>query len=294
MASTREMQNRMRTVESIGQLTRALQAVSASQVKTYKEISENTLPYTTLAWQVLTDLYHEAEFYKQHRAFKSPDPTQPIDVGFISADRGLAGSFPINVIRETIKLEKEATAPVRYITIGKKGRDMLKRRNKTIVADFSGFSTATSFHDIRSLSNMIMDDFTDEKTGQVFMIFTEYESISHFRPITRQLLPFIDRYQSSMTEKLMAGVHKGRCIYEGDPDVIMRSLMTRYLRMELFHGIASSKASEHTSRMLAMNQASENSEELLASLHIEYNKVRQESITNDILDIMGGSIAHNE
>lgn len=294
MASNREMQNRIRTVESIGQLTRALQAVSASQVRVVKVLSENTLPYTTLSWQVLTDLYHEQEFYNQIRAFQLPDVSKDVLIVFISADRGLAGSYPVNIFREVNNLERKIQTKTKYITIGKKGRDMLQRRRKNIIADFSELSTATSFHDLKTVSEIVIDEFYQEKVGQVYLVYTEYESISRFIPTTKRLLPFVDPFLGQMDEKEAKHIRKGGCIFEGDPQVILKSLITRFIRMELFHAVTSSKASEHTMRMLAMNQATENSEELLQSLQLKYNKIRQENITKDILDIMGGSEVHSD
>ncbi|HNY93657.1 MAG TPA: ATP synthase F1 subunit gamma [Flexilinea sp.] len=294
MASNREMQNRIRTVESIGQLTRALQAVSASQVRVVRVLSENTLPYTTLSWQVLTDLYHEQEFYNQIRAFQLPDVSKDVLIVFISADRGLAGSYPVNIFREVNHLERKIQTKTKYITIGKKGRDMLQRRRKNIIADFSELSTATSFHDLKTVSEIVIDEFNQERVGQVYLVYTEYESISRFTPTTKRLLPFVDPFLGQLDEKEEKHIRKGGCIFEGDPQVILKSLITRFIRMELFHAVTSSKASEHTMRMLAMNQATENSEELLQSLQLKYNKIRQENITKDILDIMGGSEVHSD
>lgn len=292
MQSPREMQKRIQTIENIGQLTRALQAVSASQVRTSRMLSDNTRAYIVLAWQILADLYHESEFYHKMKIFDSPDLSKPALVVFISADRGLAGSFPINIFKTVSELDKKLNVPVLYMTIGKKGRDMLQRRKKKIIADFSELSTVSSFHDLKAMASIVLEDFEKGLIGQVFIVYTEYESMSKFTPTIRKLLPFSDAVDSE--EETSAPYHHGGAIYEGDPDVIMHSLLTRFVRMELFHAITSSKASEHTSRMLAMNQATDNSEEILASLNLEFNKVRQLRITNDILDIIGGSSADSQ
>lgn len=292
MQSPREMQKRIQTIENIGQLTRALQAVSASQVRTSRVLTDNTRSYILLAWQILADLYHEHEFYHKVRIFDSPDLSKPALIVFISADRGLAGSFPTNIFKTVIELDRKLNVPVQYITIGKKGRDMLQRRRKKIIADFSELSTVSSFHDLKAMSAIILEDFEKGSIGQAFIVYTEYESMSKFTPTVKQLLPFSD--SDNGEEEPCTPFHRGGCIYEGDPDVIMHSLLTRFVRMELFHAITSSKASEHTSRMLAMNQATENSEEILASLNLEFNKIRQLRITNDILDIIGGSSADSQ
>jgi F-type H+-transporting ATPase subunit gamma len=292
MQSPREMQKRIQTIENIGQLTRALQAVSASQVRTSRVLADNTRAYIVLAWQILADLYHEREFYHKMKIFDSPDLSKPSLIVFISADRGLAGSFPTNIFKTVIDLDRKLNVPVQYITIGKKGRDMLQRRRKKIIADFSELSTVSSFHDLKAMAAIVLEDFEKGLFGQAYIVYTEYESMSKFTPTVKQLLPFSDSVNGE--QEISTPFHRGGCIYEGDPDVIMHSLLTRFIRMELFHAITSSKASEHTSRMLAMNQATENSEEILASLNLEFNKIRQLRITNDILDIIGGSSADSQ
>lgn len=208
---------------------------------------------------------------------------------FVSADRGLAGSFPTNIYRAVVELERKLGSQLEFITVGKKGRDMLQRRRKKIVADFSGLSTATSFHELKALSTILIEEFEKDHVGQVYLIYTEYESMSKFTPMIHRLLPFLEESSAEGGASYSTVRHRGSCIYEGDPDVIMHSLLTRFIRMELFHAITSSKVSEHTSRMLAMNKATENADEIIAQLNLEYNKIRQQLITNDLLDIIGGS-----
>ncbi len=287
MPSIRDMQDRMKSIESIGQLTRALQTVSASQVRKMTQYAENSRHYSELAWQVLNDLYHEDEFYNKTELFLQPDTIESAVVVFISADRGLAGSFPMNVYREAYRLEKRLKVPVEYITIGKKGADMLARRRKKIVADFSDLSATVDFHELRILSNIILEEYNRPGLISVYLVYTEFENIARCTPVTRLLVPFFEKYQDFV--KTSPYARGTGCIYEGDPDVIMNSMVKRVIRMMLFHALTSSKASEHAARMLAMNKASENSDEILGQLQLDFNKVRQQMITNDLLDIIGGS-----
>lgn len=293
MPSIREMHGHIKSIESIGQLTRALQAVSASQVRQATQIADNSLPYSDLAWQVLIDLYHEDEFYQRARAFLEPKEINSALIVFISADRGLAGSFPMNVFREAYNLEKRLNVPVKYITVGKKGREMLMRCKKNIIADFSDLSSATSFHDLKALSRIIVDEFNNENFEWVYLVYTEYTNIAHFGPKTKLLVPLFQSYREFMETTQQQYKRKTGCIFEGDPQLIMNSMVSRIIRMVLFHAVISSKASEHTARMLAMNKATENSEEILADLLLQYNKMRQQTITNDILDIVSGSEGQN-
>lgn len=293
MPSIREMQGHIKSIESIGQLTRALQAVSASQVQQATQLAENSRPYTELAWQVLIDLYHEDEFYNQARAFLEPREIKSALIVFISADRGLAGGFPMNVYREAYDLEKRLKVPVKYITVGKKGAEMLARRRKKIIADFSDLSSSTSFHELRALANIVVDEFNSQNFDWVYLVYTEFTNIAHCTPVTKLLVPLFQGYRDFLETREKKYARSTGCIYEGDPQVIMNSMITRIIRMVLFHAVISSKASEHAARMLAMNKASENSEEILAQLQLDYNKVRQQTITNDILDIISGSEGQN-
>lgn len=289
MPSIRDMQDRIKSIESIGQLTRALQTVSTSQIRKATQYAENSRFYSELAWKVLIDLYHEDEFYKKASIFLEPKEVESVLIVFISADRGLAGSFPMNVYREAYQLEKRLNAPVKYITIGKKGADMLARRRKKIIADFSDLSDSHNFHELRALAEIILHEFNSRNFNWVYLVYTEFTNIAHYAPVTKLLVPLFESYQDFLKTSQQQYVRGTGCVYEGDPEVIMNSMVNRVIRMVLFHAVVSSKASEHAARMFAMNKATENADEILAQLQLDFNKVRQQTITNDIMDIVGGS-----
>lgn len=292
MSSIREMLARIQTVENIGQLTRALQAISASQVRRSKELAEDSRPYIQYAGQIMRDMINEPEYKFDFAPFQPLDRTRDALIVLISSDRGLAGSYTSNVFRELNKLEQTIHVPKKYISVGKKGREMLLRRKKKIVADFSEVSTATNFHQLKTLSEIILGDFEEKQYGQVHLVYTEYWNMVRLVPTARRLLP-IDINSIKALPDLNPPSYRGGCLYEGDPITIINSLLSRYIRMLLFHAVTASKTSEHTARMLAMNTATENTQNIIADLQLEYNKIRQQTITNSILDIMGGTVDTN-
>ncbi len=295
MASVREMRSHIKTIENIGQMTRALQAVSASCVKQGVMLAQESRPYSDLAWKVMLDLFHCTNSDpKSFPMFADHEKLDGVIIVFISADRGLAGSFTVNVFHKVLELEKELKGTsVKYITVGRRGRDMLLRRNKEVLADFSDMETdKIKSEEIGSLTKVIIDEFKKGTIDRVYMVYTEYENVSHYFPEVKLLLPMSQAYKEYIQEHPVQEDNAIKeYIYEGDPVELIESLIPRIISRIVYHAILSSKASENTARMIAMSHASENAEELNKKLKLEYNKVRQQMITSDILDIIGGSQA---
>lgn len=292
MASLTSIKERIDSVESIGQLTRALQAVSSSQVRQYRRLAEETNPYIGLIWRVIADVYQEKEFNEAFPAFREPDPVLPVLIVFVSADRGLAGGYPGNVFQELQRLEERIPQAKKYISVGKKGREMLLKRKRELIADFSDISGVQRFREVGTLSEMISRRFQAREYGQVYLVYTAYESIGQLTPRSIRLLPLTDmlKEREDRTEKIESKL-RGGCVFDGDPQEFVFSLMRRCIRMTIFNAFVSSKASEHTARMLAMNQATENTKKLTDELILTMNNARQQAITNSILDIVTGSNA---
>ena len=169
---------------------------------------------------------------------------------------------------------------------------MLLKRKRTLAADFSDLSGSQRFDDVETLAEMISRQFQAREVGQVYLVYTMYESIGQLTPRSIRLLPLIDmlKEHEDRTETADAKLHGG-CIFDGDPQEFVFSLMRRCIRMTIFNAFVSSKAAEHTARMLAMNQATENTKKLTDELILTMNNARQQAITNSILDIVTGSSA---
>lgn len=298
MPSTREMREHIESIENIGQMTRALQAVSASRVRQAVRMAEESRRYSETSYDVMVDMFLSHGAKTIAGAYYKREEVKSALVIFISADRGLAGSFPLNIFREVVDLEKELKGvPVHYVTVGKKGREMLLRRRKSIVADFSNMR-AESIRDtyVRALRNIVLREYFSHTADRVYLVYTMYHSVSHYNPTTLQLLP-LDRVCEDWIKdhpRDRAASERRYYIYDEDPKQQLDALVRRVIGRLIYHSVLSSRASEHSARMLAMSNATENAEDLASDLYLEYNKMRQQSITNDLLDVSAGAEAQEQ
>lgn len=293
MASAREMRLRIRSIKNIAQVTRALEAVSASKVRKAVEQVENTRPYANKAWQVLQHIAMQPG-----RDVLHPLLTERVDVKntlivLISSDRGLAGAYNTNIIRFNAKEFQGYAHPLQYITVGKKGRDLLMRSGGNVMAEFSDLPAAPSFGDVSAIGRLAVDKFLQGEFDEVYLVYTDYVSMAKQEPVVKKLLPLevgeegaglVQEYgQSSKTSAAY--------IYEPAADEILDEIIPSFTALQVYQAILESLASEHAARMVAMRNATDNANELVGALQLEYNKVRQQTITGDILDIAGGAEA---
>jgi F-type H+-transporting ATPase subunit gamma len=296
MASAREMRMRIRSVENISQVTRALEAVSASRVRKAEARVMQTRPYADKAWQVLRHLARQPA-----REFVHPLMTPRSDVTralvvMISSDRGLAGAYNTNVLRYTLETFENSGVEIGYIPIGRKGRDMLYRRRKDIVAEFSDLPTEPTFADVSAIGRLTINEYLSGNFDRVYLVFTDFINLLRQEPHHKQLLPL------SFEELPLGGnrveVSKARpegpeptYIYEPSQQELIDSIVPRLTELQVYQAITESLASEHAARMVAMRNATDNAADLAGALRLEYNKARQQAITSDMLDIAGGAEA---
>lgn len=293
MASAREFRLRIRSVKNIAQVTRALQAVSASKVRKAMQAVLATRPYATKAWQVLTHIAGQPGRANLHPLLMPREENHNSLVVLVSGDRGLAGSYNTNIVRFTLQNFDKRTEPVRYITIGRKGRDMLIRRRKTIMAEFSRLPAAPSFVDVSAIGRLAVNEFLAERADRVYLVYTSYVNMVKQIPTIKQLLPLeLDGGESrvvrfSPAERSASAAY----IYEPGEQEILDNIVPRFTELQVYQAILESLASEHAARMVAMKNATDSAAELASALQLEYNKARQQSITNEMLDIAGGAEA---
>jgi len=292
MASAREMRTRIRSVKNISQVTRALEAVSASKVRKAVAAVTATRPYATKAWQVLTHIAGQPGHEKLHPLLiKQPEIRQMLVV-VISGDRGLAGAYNTNIIRYTAQQFDRSEVPVRYIAVGRKGRDMLIRRRKQIIAEFSSLPAAPSFADVSAIGRLAVEEYLSGRADEVYLVYTDFVNMAKQDTTVKRLLPLeVD----SGRERVDVFEHRRHLpaayIYEPREREILEMIVPRFTALQVYQAILESLASEHAARMVAMRNATDNAIELVAALLLDYNKVRQQTITNDILDITGGAEA---
>jgi len=292
MASAREMRLRIRSVKNIAQVTRALEAVSASKVRKAVEQVENTRPYASKAWQVLKHVAGQPGRSTLHALLTERTEIKNTLVVLVSSDRGLAGAYNTNIIRFNAQNFSNYKNPTQYITVGRKGRDLLMRRGGNVVAEFSDLPAAPSFMDVSSIGHLAVDEFLKGNVDEVYLVYTDYVSMAKQVPVMKKLLPLeIDDGDDLVQEYGQQQKTAAAYIYEPDAEEILNEIIPRFTALQVYQATLESLASEHAARMVAMRNATDNAHELVGALQLDYNKVRQQSITGDILDIAGGAEA---
>jgi F-type H+-transporting ATPase subunit gamma len=291
MASGREMRMRIRSVKNISQVTRALEAVSASKVRRAVAQVEATRPYATKAWQVLTHVAAQPGRDQLHPLLIERSNVQNTLTLVITGDRGLAGAYNTNVIRFVAQNFDNYKVPVKYIAVGRKGRDLLYRRRKQVLAEFSNLPAAPSFADVSAIGRLAVDSFLNGEVDEVFLIYTNFYTMARQSVEMQKLLPLELESEHEHVVIDPARRSSAAYIYEPAEREILDEIIPRFTALQVYQAILESLASEHAARMVAMRNATDNANELVGALQLEYNKVRQQAITNDILDIVGGAEA---
>ncbi len=298
MASAREMRLRIRSVENIAQVTRALQAVSASRLRKAEARVRETRPYAEKAWQVLRHLSNQPVSDQVHPFLAVPTEVKKILVILVSGDRGLAGAYNTNVVRYTLETIREAEVPVSYIAVGRKGRDLLIRRRLDVMAEFSDLPAEPTFADVSAIGRLAMDEFVGGKAQQVYLVYTDFVNLLRQIPSRKLLLPIsFEEIRIGRNEEVVQDdqpLNEGPAatyIYEPSQEALINMIVPRLTELQVYQAITESLASEHASRMVAMHNATDNAFELAGALRLEYNKARQKAITSDMLDIVGGAEA---
>lgn len=290
MPSAREMRLRIKSVKNIAQVTRALQAVSASKVRKAVQGVSATRPYAEQAWKVLTHLAEQPGHAALHPMLRERDQVRGILVVLITSDRGLAGAYTTNILRTTLERFRGINTPVSYLAVGRKGRDMLMRRGRKVVADFSNLPAAPTFTDVSAIGRFVVDGFLAGDYDEVYLAYTDYINMVRQIPEVKRLLPLNVEDHDHIHD---LDVKKTNSVFSYEPDQseILDQIVPRFTALQVYQAILESIASEHAARMVAMRNATDNAVELADILSLEYNKARQQSITNDMLDIAGGAEA---
>lgn len=293
MPSTRELRLRVRSIKNLAQVTKALETVSASYVRRSVQAAQATRPYAERAWRVLQNLSRQPGRTSLHPLLAERDKIARVLVVMISGDRGLAGAYNVNILRQTLHTFDRYQAPVNYVAIGRKGRDMLIRRGKNVIADFSQLPNRPTFQDVSAIGKLVVDDFMQEKTDQVWIAFTDFVNMAHQHPTIRKLLPLEvgPGAENGAASEAENKTTNSVFVYEPDQEELLNSIVPRFTALQIYQSILSAQASEHAARMVAMHNATESANDLIGSLQLEYNKLRQQLITNEMLDITGGAEA---
>jgi len=298
MPSLREVKNRIRSVRNIGQITRALEAVSASRVRKAQARVLASRAYAEKAWEILLNVQAASSGGESmHPLLTEREEIKNIMIVLITSDRGLAGAFNTNIIRVAQRFAERLDKPVKYVAVGRKGRDALVRARENIIADFSDIPDDLTVSDIAPITRLAIDEFLSGGVDDVFLAYTDFVNTLTQRPTVLGWLPLIphniDDTVASEFIKDVPALVDGSQNYEYEPNAqaILEEIVPRFTELQIYQAFLESKASEHSARMVAMRNASENASQLVDDLTLEYNKARQAAITSEILDIVGGAEA---
>lgn len=292
MASTREMRLRIRSVKNLAQVTRALETVSASKVRKAIQANDRTRPYAERAWRILTDIASQPGHQNMHPLLAEREEVKNILVILISSDRGLAGAYNVNIVREALNQFAGSKTPVSYITVGKRGREMLIRRRHKVIGEFSGLSANPTYMEATPIGQLALDEFVNHRADQVYIAFTDYKNMMRQVPVIRKLLPFsVPSLDYAAGRSAVQAQNKFVFTYEPSQEEILQDIIPDFTALQIYQSLLSALASEHAARMVAMRNATSSAKDLVTLLSLEYNKVRQAGITNDMLDISGGAEA---
>ncbi|MFP4322064.1 MAG: ATP synthase F1 subunit gamma [Anaerolineales bacterium] len=293
-ASTRDIKRRINSVENIGQVTRALEAVSASKARQAQRQAERSRDYARAAWEILVNLAGQPGSVEHPLLYvPPPEDIKTIDIVLFTSDRGLAGAYNLNIIRVAEEWATDMNTEVRWVAVGRKGRDFLVRARRNIIAEFTALPAEPSIQDIEPIGRMVVDDFLQGKADEVFVAYTDFINVLTQRPAVAKILP-LEPLSGKMANREYyvhepdQTVQKREYIYEPSADAILDDIVPRFVTLLLYQSFLEANASEHSARMIAMRNASDNAESLVDDLTLEYNKARQTAITNEMLDIVGG------
>ena len=282
MASQRDIRRRIGAVRNIKQITRAMQFVAASKLRRAQDATLAARPYAEKLDEVLADL--AAVLGDEHHPLLArPDGGTRLLV-VITTDRGLAGPLNTNTIRFALKEAAEFEGRLTTVTVGRKGRDAIRRTGIPIAAHFNGFGDKPSFADVTPLARLVSDDFLAGPYGPIDLVYPRFVSTLEQRPTADPLLPIRPGPDAP-------GVPGNQFIFEPNPATVLRELLPRYVATRIFQAILETTASEMSSKMVAMKSATENAEELIDDLTLSYNKVRQANITREMIEIASGAQA---
>lgn len=285
MANLKEIRNRIASVTSTMQITSAMKMVSAAKLKKAQDAITAMRPYSDKLTELLQNLSGSLDNDSAGGYSEQREPNRVLVVS-ITSNRGLCGAFNTNIIKQCVSLLHGAYGDrhVDFFTIGKKSRDLLKKRHK-VVADHSGVYEDLTFDAVAAIAEELMALFSNGSYDRIVLVYNKFKNAATQQVMTEQFLPIAPA----------EGVVSTRADYIFEPAKaeIVAQLIPKSLKTQLYKAIRDSFASEHGARMTAMHKATDNAKDLRDQLKLTYNKARQAAITNEILEIVGGAEALN-
>jgi len=284
MSKQREIKRRIKSVENTAKITHAMELVAAAKMKRAQNAAVSGKPYSTLVNGILRSMANRID-PSVHPLLAQTKGDKSLIIIF-SSDRGLAGSLNSNLFRQLEKL----VGNLKFVTFGKKARNFIAKSGYELVADFP-LPEKPNIEATRPVAKLIIEEFLNKKIDQVHVLFTKFVTTLRQDAAVRQLLPIIDEQILAELAKEAETQEIHEPLFEPDPDTVLEAVLPQYILMELYQILLEARASEHSARMVAMKNATENAREMVDDLTLTYNGIRQEAITKEILDISTAAVA---
>ncbi|MDH3890389.1 MAG: ATP synthase F1 subunit gamma [candidate division Zixibacteria bacterium] len=289
MATLREVKKSIRTVVSTQRITNAMEMVAAAKLRRAQQRIEEARPYAAKMDEMLSHLAGASTGEIVHPYFEQREIKKRTLV-VVTSDRGFCGSFNSNIIRQASGwIEKHQAEDLDLITIGKKGNDFFKRRSTPIQRFWGDWGGSLDYNRAREVVAFLTDRFVEGETDHISLLYTQFVSMAKYKVTWQDYLPIPPPELPDDDDDHSAG--SGEYIFEPDAEQIYAALMPGYATTKMVTALADSFASEHGSRMIAMNAATTNAGEMIQALTLEYNKARQAQITKELLEVVSGAEA---
>ncbi|MCE2850343.1 MAG: F0F1 ATP synthase subunit gamma [Roseiflexaceae bacterium] len=287
MPSTREIRRRIRSVRNLAQITRAMEMVSASKMRRAQRNVLATRPYADRLRDVMSSLTARSSGSRKGTLLEVRPEVKSVALILITPDRGLAGSLVANILRRTARFildEREKGRTVKVMAIGKKGRDFLTRSGQDLTAEVTKLGDYPKLVDVLGVATNVIEGFLKGEFDEAYVVYSQFVNTLVQRPAVRRILP--------VEAESSGEVSKGSEFnFEPDQDIVLKELLPRFAEVQIYQSVLESIASEHSARMVAMRNATDNAKDLRRELTLTYNKTRQANITKEVSEIASGAAA---
>jgi F-type H+-transporting ATPase subunit gamma len=287
----KEVRNRIKSVQSTQQITKAMKMVSAAKLRRAQDAITQMRPYAHKLQEMLSNIISNSDGDVKV-ALAAERPIEKVIIIVVTSDRGLCGGYNSNLIKLTKQVIKDkyssqqAKGNVQILPVGKKGYEHFSKNGFKVIDKYWDIFTGLSFDKVQAAAKHAMDAFASKEADAVELIFSEFKNAATQRFIAEQFLP-VQKVAKAEGQK------NADFIFEPGKDVLITELMPKILNTQLYKAVLDANASEHGARMTAMDKASDNANELLKSLKISYNRARQAAITTELTEIVSGAAALN-
>ena len=292
MATVQDIGRRIRSVTNTRKITRAMELVAAAKLRRAQARIESMRPYAERMQELMVGTARASASVRGLPLLQRREVTRTAIVP-LTGDRGLAGAFNAQILREAFALERELRAErkeVRWLVAGKKGLSSLRFRRYELTQSWTGFSDSPQYFDAQAIANRLAELYSAQEVDQVYVIYNHFESALVQRVVRQEVLPIPEQVLESGDDDRSEAL-LGDFIYEPEPEQILERLLPVYVETELYRALLESAASEQGARMTAMRSASKNAAELIEHLTLQMNRARQAEITQEILEVVGGAEA---